>query len=620
MKQIILFAIIGLVVSLPPVYQKFDGQRPDVVFPNELIASPIQAKASSEPAFRRPSSVVISNDEKWIFAANRDSGTISVVSVAEREVIHEQRIGKSLSKIVRIGEHRFLAADFQKHQLHCLKWLPNKKQLESLWVIDVVGFPSEIVLINDSTAIVFGSWSQQFLALDINSGKRLGNGSPVNLPFAPAESIWLKNNNALLVAAKYTNEVAICMRDSKTNAWGIRRLTMPGFSFRSVVYSPESDSVYFAGQTLNHLARSTQNDVHWGIMVSNEIRKVPVEKLLDKSSEKITGSRKFQIGKDEDGKGDPGTVRLLSDGTQIVAMQGVNQVAFRNGRKGGAAYAKGKYSYVDVGTRPVDMKLAPSGKWLVTSNQLSDSISIIPLDLKADELPEPETVSLGPSPELDAVHRGEQLFFDASLSHDSWISCHSCHVDGHTNGLLNDNLSDQTYGAPKLVISALGRKRTEPFAWNGSTQRLSDQVKNSIEQTMQSDKEPTREQVSDLVAYLVSQPPPPSITQARNVIGKTEDDRMVQAGKKVFYDLGCLQCHGGEQFTNPFVKKVKFNDELGNSEFYPPSLRAVSQRPSLLHDGRSKSLDDLFHSLRHQLDDDVSKSEIESLIRFLRNL
>ena len=55
--------------------------------------------------------------------------------------------------------------------------------------------------------------------------------------------------------------------------------------------------------------------------------------------------------------------------------------------------------------------------------------------------------SLGPRPELSLLERGERLFYDARLSHDGWMSCHSCHTDGHSNGHLNDNLSVSSLAA-----------------------------------------------------------------------------------------------------------------------------------------------------------------------------
>ena len=52
------------------------------------------------------------------------------------------------------------------------------------------------------------------------------------------------------------------------------------------------------------------------------------------------------------------------------------------------------------------------------------------------------------------------------------MSCHSCHPDGHTNGLLNDNLGDGNFGAPKRVLSLLGVGQTGPWAWNGGVADL----------------------------------------------------------------------------------------------------------------------------------------------------
>ena len=72
--------------------------------------------------------------------------------------------------------------------------------------------------------------------------------------------------------------------------------------------------------------------------------------------------------------------------------------------------------------------------------------------------------------------RGELLFFDAHLSRDGWLSCHSCHTDGHSNGLLADTLGDGTYGTPKRTLTLRGTVLTDPWAWNGSMQYLQDQI------------------------------------------------------------------------------------------------------------------------------------------------
>src|SRR4029077_18036898 len=117
------------------------------------------------------------------------------------------------------------------------------------------------------------------------------------------------------------------------------------------------------------------------------------------------------------------------------------------------------------------------GGRVYVADELSDTISVV--DLK--EARRIAEISLGSQPELTMADRGERFFYDGRLSHDGWMSCHSCHTDGHSNGLLNDNLGDGAFGAPKRVLSLLGVAQTGPWAWNGEVHDLETQIKKSIE-------------------------------------------------------------------------------------------------------------------------------------------
>ena len=132
-------------------------------------------------------------------------------------------------------------------------------------------------------------------------------------------------------------------------------------------------------------------------------------------------------------------------------------------------------------SRPVDAVRTKSGVTLV-ANQFSDSISGFQSDPKGKM--QEFTIALGDRPELSLAQRGEMLFFDGRLSHDGWMSCHSCHTNGHSNGQLNDNFSDDSFGTPKRVLSLLGVRDTGPWAWNGRTETLQQQVRNSVVNTM----------------------------------------------------------------------------------------------------------------------------------------
>jgi len=133
------------------------------------------------------------------------------------------------------------------------------------------------------------------------------------------------------------------------------------------------------------------------------------------------------------------------------------------------------------------------------ANTFSDSISIV--DVASAKIA--GQIALGMQPPLSKAERGELLFYDARLSHDGWFSCHTCHPDGHTTSLLNDNQSDGSFGTPKRILTLRGVGDTGPWAWNGSMPDLERQVRTSIEKTMQGTK-PTSEQVSDLTAFFAN--------------------------------------------------------------------------------------------------------------------
>ena len=191
------------------------------------------------------------------------------------------------------------------------------------------------------------------------------------------------------------------------------------------------------------------------------------------------------------------------------------------------------------------------------------------------------------------------------------MSCHSCHIDGHSNGQVNDNFSDGSEGAPKRVLSLLGVAETGPWAWNGQMRDLEAQLLKSTRETMQG-KGLSAEQAADLAAYLRTLRAPRP--------GMRTDSDAIERGRGVFEREGCAQCHAPPTYTSPGRYDVGIRDEQGETRFNPPSLRGVAQRDRLLHDNRAAGLEDLFTRHRHQLDSELSAEDLRDLLRFLRNL
>ena len=192
------------------------------------------------------------------------------------------------------------------------------------------------------------------------------------------------------------------------------------------------------------------------------------------------------------------------------------------------------------------------------------------------------------------------------------MSCRSCHADARSNGLGVDTLSDDGFGAPKLVTSLLGVGSTGPWTWLGTIDRLEDQVRKSIETTMQG-RTPSAQQVDDLTAYLRSLEPPRPIVEAN-------DEASAGRGRETFRDRKCAECHAPPEYTSGGTFDVGLADEVGHRKFNPPSLRGVGDRAAFLHDGRAASLPDVFLKHRHPRKSGWSTTEVDDLVAFLRTL
>jgi mono/diheme cytochrome c family protein len=126
--------------------------------------------------------------------------------------------------------------------------------------------------------------------------------------------------------------------------------------------------------------------------------------------------------------------------------------------------------------------------------------------------------------------------------------------------------------------------------------------------------EPTEAQARDLAAFLRSLPPPPPSEVPPSAA------EAVRRGGELFHGRGCGNCHTPPTYTSPKRYDVGLADEAGATEFNPPSLRGVVHGGPFLHDGRAATLADVFTRYRHQLDRDLTATELADLLAFLRSL
>ncbi|MEX2174467.1 MAG: cytochrome c peroxidase [Pirellulaceae bacterium] len=571
-----------------------------VVVLSIVACFPASARAEPAPVLRRPVGLAQSADGKLLYVANRDSGSVSVVDLVGNKVVAEHAVGKRLSDIVCLsGSTRLLATDEGAHELLLLE--ASGTHVTVLSRLSVSPYPVSICLSSDgANATIASLWSRRLTFI------RLGDQPTIthvlDLPLAPRTQLLLPNRDRQLVADSFSGRLAI-VEPSSGRLIGERQF--PAHNLRGLGVDPEGKMLIVAHQMLNDLAHSIRNDIHWGLLMSNDLRWLEIESVLAGGERLYHGAHIHPLGEAGRGGGDPGQLGVAPDGTVCVAISGVDQIAV--GKEGDFSMQR-----LDVGRRPTAVRIAADGRTALVANTLDDSISVV--DLTTPEVT--ATIPLGPTPALSLAQQGELLFYDARLSHDGWMSCQSCHTEGHANGERNDNFSDRSFGAPKRVLSLLGVKDTLPLAWNGQVQTFERQINNSLEKTMQRADPLPRDEVRAIAAYLKTLEPPPPL----NVLRGTQDEAAVLRGKEVFAQHDCGRCHAAPTYTTPQSYDVGLVDTQGNKKFNPPSLRGLSHRGPLLHDNRAATLEDVFTKHSHPSGAVYAADELQDLLAFLRSL
>lgn len=551
--------------------------------------------------WRRPVKTLVDHERQQLLVANEQSGSISVIDLAEQRVTAEINVGKKLADLVALpGRSIVLAVDRGNDELFVLSY-EGSGEMKTIARLKVSSTPVSVTISEDGRRCFVASlWSRRLTFVALHDAAKPMVTAVVELPFAPLLQRVLPDQKHLVVADAFAGRLAVVDIASQRL---LHTREIDGHNLRGLGLSNDGNNLLVPHQILSDHA-TTGDGVHWGGVMRNVIRTVPVSWLLAKAATPSPAGDLYYLGFPDSATGDPTGILVSREGRQIIAYAGRSQLAISDV---GVNY----FTRADVGQRPVALAFSADESHVYAANKLSDSICVVEV-ASAKVLAE---ISLGPNPEATDVQRGEALFYDSRLSSDGWYSCHSCHTDGHSNGHLNDNFSDGTAGAPKRVLSLLGVADTGPWAWNGGVDSLDRQIHTSIELTMRGGR-PTQQQTRALAAYLRTLPPPPSLARARGTL----DEAAMTRGRGIFDEQGCIDCHAGPQFTSAGRYDVGLRDQAGNSRFNPPSLRGVSQRNRLFHDNRAKDVRDVLTNFKHSLSEELSPGELRDLIEYVNSL
>ena len=564
-----------------------------------LFLAGVTLAANPAARIRRPVDIALSPNGHQVLVANRRSGSVSVIDRDSRRVVSEATVGTRLSALATVRERGWvLATDEAAGELIGVRC---GERLQVSWRVKVAAYPVSVAASRDGTRAVVGSlWSRRLSLVEWTSSGKPRCVRTLDLPFAAGHLLELPDGR-WLVASTFGGRLAVC--DPHLRQPPLVR-SLLGVNIGRMALSTDRRSVLIPHQLLDSKAETTRGGVHWGGVMLNVIRTLPIDAITGDPDRLTSRLGLDYLGIPDRAAGDPVAIALGREDLRVVLLAGVHELMTSTD---GIQY----YGRQAVGLGPSAMALDGDGTRAWVADRFSDSVSLVrlsPLELLA-------TIRLGPAAKLTSADRGEQLFHDSRLSSDGWISCRSCHTRGHTNGGLSDTLGDGGFGAPKKVLSLLGSGQTGPWAWNGEVRSLAEQISKSVQLTMRGDAiEPAG--AGDIAAYLKSLPSAPALARARG----THDPAVIARGRVIFRRVGCAKCHVPPLYTSSRTYDVGFADEAGRREFNPPSLRGVSQREGLLHDNRARNLGEVIGRFGHGLDRPLEAGERDDLLRFLESL
>lgn len=537
------------------------------------------------PGLRRPVALALAQQDGTLFIANRN-GTISIADTSKERVVGEFTAGSRLADIAVYNSGHLLVADEETNQLLLLAW--NGTKLNKGASLKLPPHPVKVRVSKDECFVAL-LWARAIAVVDVNDLKLKAT---IPLSFAPREML-VANGRSLIVADAFGGNLAV-IDLGRREVESVRPL--PAHNIRGLALSSDGKQLYVAHQTLSPLARTTSDDIRWGNLIGNHVRSLALRNVLNPDTDLLKDSELHSLGEVDEGAADPGALAVTSDGKLLVASSGTGQIFWSD-------ETQFRFWRLGIGRHPTAITTTKDNERAYIADMFGDQILVA--DLNKREIR--GQISLGIQRALTPIERGEELFFDARLSHKGWLSCHSCHTDGHSNGLLSDTFGDGSFGAPKRVLSLLGVGGTGPWGWNGSFTNLEEQVGQSIHSTM-GGPVPSQEEVAFLTAFMKSLTPPPASSIASRARGQE------------IFNKHCAECHQPSAYTSARTYDVGLTDEVGGIRFNPPSLRGLSQRERYFHDNRAKTLESVFVEFKHGFETPPSSGDVAELLGFLRTL
>jgi YVTN family beta-propeller protein len=299
-----------------------------------------------------------------------------------------------------------------------------------------------------------------------------------------------------------------------------------------------------------------------------------------------------------------------------------------------------------LGKNPRAIRISPDGREVYVSNALDFTVTIH----DAESMRLLETIRVCEPPKSPEWVRGKVLFNTAKypLSSRRWVSCSSCHPDGHSDSRVWRNPEGL-----RKTPAMMGLAHTHPLHWSGDRDEVQD-FEYTIRSKLMYGAGLFRGDIKPKVGFK-------AIELEENLAGRSKDldalaiycnsfeftlsphipapgklSQEALRGKAIFFDktVGCATCHSGPYYTDSSLKKPFKLHDVGTGKDDPgekmgpkydtPTLLGVYRTAPYLHHGKAKTLLEVLTTCnkddRHGKTSHLKPAQLDDLVAFLKSL
>ena len=608
----------------------------------EKIAHPFKraADVAEAPSYKTPLNLAISPDGREIYVACEASDSVVIVDVRSKQRVAEVAVGRQATDVTfdPSGNTAFVSNKFDDTVS-----VINVATREVTRTVPVGDDPHGVLTDQAGSRLyVLNTTEDSISVLDLESYDEIrrlrASRRPWSLDLSPDGSTLLVTNAlSRFVEVRTPSITEVTVLDSEQDAVRDRFVVPAANILQGVAWHPGGD---FALVTLNrtkNLVPMTRLLQGWTITngigivwrdgrVDQVLLDEPDMSFPDPSDVAITPDGRFAL--------------VTSSGSDRVAVVDVEkllamvQEASEHEREHVLPNHLGKptefvVTHIPTGKSPRAVVIAADGATAFVADALDDTVTVIDLTT----LTATDTIDLGGAKEITQVRWGEQLFHSADIAFHRQFSCHTCHPDGHVDGITYDIEPDGLGVSPVDNRTLRGILDTAPFKWEGTNPSLSRQCgpRLAVFFTRVEPFSPT--ELEALTTYIATIPRPPNrhrplgapLTEAQRRGRMMFNRTMTNDGRVIPVDGRCITCHPAPLYTDRSVHDVGTRMPLDREALFDvPHLTNIYDSAPYLHNGASETLEEIWTRFnpydRHGVTNDMTKDQLNDLIEFLKTL